>query len=145
MKKPANPYKRGTLGWKVFEGDWADLTRQEIAYVLDTDAHIVSVYFWLIKQDTGWEVPRKHAFDRDGKCEDRPKVSFRPGSLIEKIFNGDWRDKTCKMIAEELHTREQQVRHCVWRIKKITGWVVPYIRLDAHGRPIKQEVHNAGN
>lgn len=145
MNKPKNPYRRGSLLWQVYEGDWGDLTRQEIAYVLDADANIISSCFFKIKRDTGWIVPRKHALDRGGKYEDRPDAPFQPDSIIGRIFSGDWHDKTCRMIAEALQTSESRVRHCVWQIKDITGWIVPYIRLDAHGRPIKQEVHNAEN
>lgn len=58
MNKPANPYKRGTLVWKVFEGGWEDLTRTQIAEVLAVDPDAITHCMSKIKKETGWEVPR---------------------------------------------------------------------------------------
>lgn len=55
--KPENPYRKGTLIWAVMEGDWEDLTIEQIADVMDSTK--ISVYSSIrrIKQETGYDVP----------------------------------------------------------------------------------------
>lgn len=58
MKKPENPYPRGTLIWSVMEGDWADLTAGQIAEVMGTTKKSVDMCMTRIKKKTGYIVPR---------------------------------------------------------------------------------------
>lgn len=59
-KKPANPYSKeqDIILWSVFEGDWEDLPRDEIAWTLGTSESKISACFAKIKRETGYDVPR---------------------------------------------------------------------------------------
>lgn len=65
MDKPNNPYREGTLIWKVMQGSldvwpdggWADLTTEEIAEVLGSKRNTVSCAIGDIRRDTGYHVP----------------------------------------------------------------------------------------
>lgn len=57
--KPENPFREGTLIWEVMEGDWEDLTVNQIAEVLDTTPQQISVYIAIIKRKIGYTIPRK--------------------------------------------------------------------------------------
>ena len=56
--KPENPFRAGTLIWAVMEGDWEDLTVNQIAEVLDTTPQQISVYIAIIKRKIGYAIPR---------------------------------------------------------------------------------------
>lgn len=61
MVKPDNTYERGTVIWSVMEGDWEDLTAEQIAEVLDATLSSVNSAIHRIKRDKGWDVPRVRA------------------------------------------------------------------------------------
>ena len=42
MEIPANPYRKGSMIWSVMEGDWEDLTVDQIAEVLFTSPEVIS-------------------------------------------------------------------------------------------------------
>lgn len=78
--KPENPFREGTLIWEVMEGDWEDLTVNQIAEVLDTTPQQISVYIAIIKRKIGYTIPRKAAVtpftgpeDEDGPTEAEEK------------------------------------------------------------------------
>lgn len=56
--KPDYPFRRGTLIWKVCNGDWEDLTPAQIAEVLDSTEKTVRQAIFIIKRKTGYDVPR---------------------------------------------------------------------------------------
>lgn len=64
MDKPLNPYREGTVIWKVMqgsldgwpEGGWADLTTGEIAEVLGSNLNTVRNTIGKIRRDTGYHV-----------------------------------------------------------------------------------------
>ena len=66
MDKPINPYRKGTVVWKVMqgsldawpEGGWADLTTEEIAEVLGSNVGTVRGAIGDIRRDTGYCVQR---------------------------------------------------------------------------------------
>lgn len=53
----SNPYRKGTVIWAVLEGDWEDLTTQQIAEVLGAKRHTVQVSMARIKRELGYKVP----------------------------------------------------------------------------------------
>lgn len=55
--KPKNPYRKGTIVWSLFEGDWSDLTAAQIADVLDTTRDCIHAALCRIKRETGYTVP----------------------------------------------------------------------------------------
>lgn len=65
MEKPMNPYKKGTIVWKVMQGSlddwpdggWADLTPSEIAEVLGANLQTVRSSICQINRETGYYVP----------------------------------------------------------------------------------------
>lgn len=57
MDKPMNPYRKGSLIWSIMEGDWEDLTVDQIAEVLDRDPLIVARAIYRIKKETGYQIP----------------------------------------------------------------------------------------
>ena len=57
--KPENPYRKGSIIWSVMEGEWGDLTANQIAEVLDTTRNTVCSMISKIRKDTGWAVPHK--------------------------------------------------------------------------------------
>lgn len=77
MEKPVNPYREGTVVWKVMqgsldvwpEGGWADLTTQEIAEVLGASQNTVACAIGYIRRDIGYRVPhvgrrgRRHGYE----------------------------------------------------------------------------------
>lgn len=65
MKKPDNPYPKGPLIWSVMEGDWEDLTMEQIAEVMGSTYKAISSSITRIKKETGYRVP--HAVNRGRK------------------------------------------------------------------------------
>lgn len=59
MKKPDNPYKKGSIIWSIMEGDWEDLTAEQIGEVLLVQKENIIRQISKIKKDTGYVVPRK--------------------------------------------------------------------------------------
>lgn len=67
MIKPENPYtkyirngkngKKISVLWSVFEGDWEDLTTQQIAEVLNVAPVTIKNYLRRIRAETGYTVP----------------------------------------------------------------------------------------
>lgn len=56
-EKPKNPYQKGTLAWSVMEGDWEDLTTEQIAEVLCTTPKNINSYISKILKETKYRVP----------------------------------------------------------------------------------------
>lgn len=65
--KPENPFREGTLIWSIMEGDWEDLTVNQIAEVLDTTEQQISVYLSHIQKKTGYAVPFRRR--QRNKCQ----------------------------------------------------------------------------
>lgn len=59
MSKPENPFKKGSVIWSVMEGDWEDLSKEQIGEVLVTSEARISEAIYKIKKKTGYEVPYK--------------------------------------------------------------------------------------
>lgn len=57
MDKPKNPFLKDTLVWKVMDGDWEDLTKEQIGEVLVASPESISEAIYRIKKKTGYEVP----------------------------------------------------------------------------------------
>lgn len=57
MDKPTNPYRKGCVIWSIMEGDWEDLTVDQIAEVLNCDPHTVTHGIHSIKKKTGYQIP----------------------------------------------------------------------------------------
>lgn len=63
IEKPENPYfkylENGNISilWSVFEGDWEDLTTQQIAEVLNVAPVTIKNYLRRIRAETGYTVP----------------------------------------------------------------------------------------
>lgn len=64
MEKPKNPYRKGCMAWNVFEGDWEDLTVNEIAEVLDSTVEKIQDIFRRIRRETGWKIIYTHKNSR---------------------------------------------------------------------------------
>lgn len=58
MTKPQNPYQKGSMIWKLYEGDWADLTAAQIGEVLGTTRSRIHNMMYEIKRGTGWKIHR---------------------------------------------------------------------------------------
>lgn len=56
-QKPINPYRKYSVIWSVMEGDWEDLTVDQIAEVLDKKPKTIQECIWKIKYKTGYSVP----------------------------------------------------------------------------------------
>lgn len=56
MDKPENPYRKGCLGWKLFEGDWEGKTLQEIAEKVDSIPESVYWRIVSIRLETGYQI-----------------------------------------------------------------------------------------
>ncbi len=59
----------------------------------------------------------------------KPANQYRPGSILEKLYNGDWSRCTMKQIAEALGSTTHSVRSYMYRIMEETGYVIPYLRM----------------
>lgn len=65
MERPVNPYKEGTLIWKVMQGSlddwpdggWRDLTTKQIAEILDVGQNSVAWAIGEIRRRTKYSVP----------------------------------------------------------------------------------------
>lgn len=57
MDKPLNPYRKGSLIWSVMEGDWEDLTVDQISEVLACQPDTIASLMTTIKARTGYVVP----------------------------------------------------------------------------------------
>ncbi len=55
--KPANPFIKDTIIWRVMEGDWEDLTKEQIGEVLAASPETISEAIATIKKKTGYSVP----------------------------------------------------------------------------------------
>jgi len=67
MDKPLNPYRKGSLAWSLMEGDWEDLTKEQIAEVLGYDLDAISDRMKDIKSKTGYAVPHVKKMRRKGR------------------------------------------------------------------------------
>ena len=56
IDRPKNPYKKMSLIWSLMEGDWEDLTTDQMAEVLDADINSIRSLLRKIEQDTGYKV-----------------------------------------------------------------------------------------
>lgn len=59
----------------------------------------------------------------------KPANQYRPGSSLEKLYNGDWIRCTAQQIAEALCCMPQTVQKYMVKIKAETGYVIPYLRI----------------
>lgn len=68
--KPDNPFRPGTLIWSVMEGDWSDLTPNQIGEVLGTSGRSVTAQITKIRRWTGYDVPyRRNSRGRRQKSD----------------------------------------------------------------------------
>ena len=56
----------------------------------------------------------------------KPKNPYRKNTLLWSLMECDWSDLTMDQIAEVLYTTPHQVSSYCARIKKKTGYIVPY-------------------
>ena len=56
----------------------------------------------------------------------KPKNPYRKHTLLWSLMECDWSDLTMDQIAEVLYTTPHQVSSYCARIKKKTGYIVPY-------------------
>lgn len=59
----------------------------------------------------------------------KPANQYRPGSSLEKLYNGDWSRCTAQQIADALSCMPQTVQKYMVKIKAETGYVIPYLRM----------------
>lgn len=64
---------------------------------------------------------------------EKPENPFRKNTLVWSVMEGDWEDRTIAQIAEVLDTDVEYIRDLIKKIKKKTGYAVPYVKL-APGR-----------
>lgn len=57
--KPVNPFKKWSIVWQVMEGDWEDLTINQIAEVLDVHPGTIYGSVRQIRLRTGYCVKHK--------------------------------------------------------------------------------------
>lgn len=82
--KPENPYSKETLIWSVMEGDWADLTIEQIAEVLSTSPHCIRSCINKIRVATGYEVPRERGVPGPKKDPDDVEKYASPETKTRK-------------------------------------------------------------
>ena len=63
--------------------------------------------------------------DRNGK-----KIS-----VLWSVFEGDWADLTIPQIADVLNVAPSYISRCIYRIKRDTGYIVPYVKRKAGWKP----------
>ena len=56
--KPPNPYREGTLIWRLMAEDWSGKTIAEIAEELGQNCGAIRQMIYKIKEDTGYRVPK---------------------------------------------------------------------------------------
>lgn len=64
-----NPYRKGTVIWKVMEVDWHDLTIFQIAEVLGTTVMSIRDAVWRIRKETGFTIPHTDGRRARWECE----------------------------------------------------------------------------
>lgn len=52
-------------------------------------------------------------------------------SILWSVFEGDWEDLTVPQIADVLNVAPSYISECIYRIKRDTGYIVPYIKRKA--------------
>lgn len=57
MNKPENPYKENTISGRLYNEDWSDKTKRQIADILHTNEKYISNCMSEIKSETGYCVP----------------------------------------------------------------------------------------
>lgn len=112
--KPNNPYKKGTTIWSVMEGDWEDLTSNQIAEVLGVGPMTVRSCIQRIKKETGYDV--------------QYVKGSRNYKIYESLKNDDWSDMTVREISDLLDVTPQVIYKYIDLIKKETGIEVKYKR-----------------
>lgn len=61
--------------------------------------------------------------------EQKPKNPFRPKSMSWALYEEDWSDLTIKQIAEVFEKTPEQIYTLVTKIKRVTGYSVPYVHI----------------
>lgn len=56
---------------------------------------------------------------------------YRKGSIAYALYTDDWSDLNINQISEVLDVLPQQIHSEMSRIKKETGYIVPYVKLSA--------------
>lgn len=131
MIKPFNPYQPGTILYKLLDGadKWGEMTADEIADNLGCSSKTVYQYCDKIKNDIGYNIKRRDkrnlhmlnaAVSGDGNI-------YKPGSMIYKLYKGNWSEKTTKEIADELGTKSSTIINYIWIIRKDTGKFVEFL------------------
>ncbi len=65
------------------------------------------------------------------------KIPYKKGTLAYNLMVDDWSDLTAAQIAEVLGLSGQSVKTAIQRIRKKTGYQIPYVKLK-RGRPKKE-------
>ncbi len=56
-------------------------------------------------------------------------------SVLWSVFEGDWADLTIPQIAEVLNTTPNCISAYICRIKRDTGYIVPYVKRKVGRKP----------
>lgn len=70
---------------------------------------------------------------------DKPENPYDPESTIWKLYDGDWSRCTVTQIAESLHCCNELVRKYISKVRKQTGYSIPYMHMPNLGKK-KREV-----
>lgn len=66
----------------------------------------------------------------------KTKNPYKERTMIWALYEEDYSDLTASQIADVFGTTKEYVNQAMRRIKRETGYVVPYVRLSPQGRPI---------
>lgn len=60
---------------------------------------------------------------------EKPKNNYKPGTIMFQLVEEDWSRKSVEKIAEELISTYDSVKSAIYKIKRETGYQVPYLHL----------------
>lgn len=122
MDKPENPYRKDSILWRLFEGDWSGKTLEQIAAELFVEEHSLYSLMSTIKSKTGYrvayiKVPRDSSARANRTSMKKPWIKLPPSYRPAKKGvpqNCDTRDNVdCIMYARR---KAVAFRHC-------SGWI----------------------
>ena len=69
---------------------------------------------------------------------DPEKIPYKKGTLAYNLMVDDWSDLTAAQIAEVLDVPYTSILSVTSKIRRETGYIVPYVRLQTNGKPLVQ-------
>lgn len=83
MDKPENPYRKDSILWRLFEGDWSGKTPEQIAAELFVEEHSLYSLMSTIKSKTGYrvayiKVPRDSSARANRTSMKKPWIKLPP-------------------------------------------------------------------